>query len=77
VKAGGFLDFALHQVEVECLPVHIPESIKVEVTELLVGQTLHVSDVVAPVGTAILNDPKAPVVSILGRKGGEGEEAAV
>lgn len=77
VKAGGFLDFALHEVEVECLPVHIPESIKVDVTELLVGQTLHVSDVVAPVGTAILNDPKAPVVSILGRKGGEAEEAAV
>lgn len=77
VKAGGFLDFALHEVEVECLPVHIPDFIKVEVTELLVGQTLHVSDVVAPVGTAILNDPKAPVVSILGRKGGEAEEAAV
>lgn len=77
VKAGGFLDFALHEVEVECLPVHIPESIKVDVTELLVGQTLHVSDVVAPVGAAILNDQKAPVVSILGRKGGEAEEAAV
>ncbi|GFO61140.1 50S ribosomal protein L25 [Geomonas silvestris] len=77
VKAGGFLDFALHEVEVECLPVHIPEAIKVDVTELLVGQTLHVSDVAAPVGTVILNDQNAPVVSILGRKGGEAEEAAV
>jgi len=53
--------------------VHIPENIKVDVTELVIGQTLHVSDVVAPVGTVILNDQSAPVVSILGRKA---EEAA-
>jgi large subunit ribosomal protein L25 len=75
VKAGGFLDFALHEVEVECLPVHIPEAIKIDVTDLTVGESLHVEDVVAPIGATILNDPKAPVVSILGRKGGEAEEA--
>lgn len=76
-KAGGFVDFALHEVEVECLPVHIPARINVDVTELTIGHSIHVSDIVAPVGSVILNDPSAPVVSILGRKGGDADEAAV
>ncbi|GAW66840.1 50S ribosomal protein L25 [Geoanaerobacter pelophilus] len=75
VKAGGFLDFAMHEVEVECLPVHIPAHINVDVTELVIGHSVHVGDIAAPIGTAILSDPKAPVVSILGRKAAE-EEAA-
>jgi large subunit ribosomal protein L25 len=76
-KAGGFVDFALHQVEVECLPVHIPGVISVDVTELTIGHSIHVGDVKAPIGSVILNDPKAAVVSILGRKSGEAVEAAV
>lgn len=76
VKAGGFLDFALHEVEVECLPVHIPEAIKVDITELVLGHSIHVGDIVAPVGSVILTDPKASVVSILGRKAAEAGEAA-
>ena len=73
-KAGGFVDFALHEIEVECLPVHIPEQINVDVTELVIGHSIHVSDIVAPIGSVILSDPNAAVVSILGRKGGEAEE---
>ncbi len=76
VKAGGFLDFAMHEVEVECLPVHIPAHINVDVVELAIGHSIHVGEIKAPVGTAILSDPKAPVVSILGRKAAAEEEAA-
>ncbi|MBC8018521.1 MAG: 50S ribosomal protein L25 [Verrucomicrobia bacterium] len=75
-KAGGMVDFAMHQVEVECLPVHIPESINVDITELTIGHSIHVSDIVAPIGAVILSDPKASVVSILGKKGGAEVEAA-
>lgn len=74
-KAGGMVDFAMHQVEVECLPVHIPESINVDITELTIGHSIHVGDIVAPIGAVILSDPKASVVSILGRKGGAEVEA--
>ena len=75
-KAGGFVDFAMHEVEVECLPVHIPGTINIDVTELTIGHSIHVGDIVAPIGTTITSDPKAAVVSILGRKAAE-EEAAV
>jgi large subunit ribosomal protein L25 len=72
-KAGGLVDFALHEVEVECLPVHIPDHINVDVTELVLGHSIHVGDIVAPVGITIVSDPKASVVSILGRRGAEEE----
>jgi large subunit ribosomal protein L25 len=75
-KAGGLVDFAMHELEVECLPVHIPGKINVDVTELTIGHSIHVGDIPAPVGITILGDPKAPVVSILGRKGAEEEAAA-
>lgn len=71
VKAGGFLDFAMHQLDVECLPVHIPEAITVDVTELTIGHSIHVGDIPAPVGITILSDPSAAVISILGRKTAE------
>jgi len=76
-KAGGFVDFAMHEIEVECLPVHIPEHINVDITELVVGHSIHVGDIVAPVGAVITSDPAAAVVSILGRKGGEAEAETV
>ena len=77
VKAGGFLDFAMHTVEVECLPVHIPGHINVDVTELTIGHSVHVGEIAAPIGATIVSDPKAAIVSILGRKGAAEEEAAV
>ena len=77
VKAGGFLDFAMHTVEVECLPVHIPGHINVDVTELTIGHSVHVGEIAAPIGATIVSDPKAAIVSILGRKAAAEEEAAV
>jgi large subunit ribosomal protein L25 len=76
VIAGGLLDFAKHALEVECLPTEIPEHIDVDVTGLTVGHSIHVSDIVAPAGVKILDDPKASVVSILGKVQEEAVQAA-
>lgn len=65
--AGGLLDVAKHTIEVECLPTQIPEHIDVDVTELTIGHSIHVGDLVAPAGVKILDDTRASVVSILGR----------
>lgn len=75
-KAGGMVDFAMHELEIECLPVHIPDHINVDVTELTIGHSVHVGEIVAPVGLTILSDPKAAVVSILGRKAEAAEAPA-
>lgn len=75
-KAGGMVDFAMHELEIECLPVHIPDHINVDVTELTIGHSIHVGEIVAPVGLTILSDAKAAVVSILGRKAEAAEAPA-
>ena len=64
VKQGGLLEVVLHEVLVECLPTAVPESIRVEVAELDIGDGLRVSDLVLPEGASVLEDPEAMVVAV-------------
>ena len=66
VKEGGLLDFAMHSVEVECLPHAIPEHIDVDVADLTIGHSIHVGDLQLPVGVKVLEDARASIVSVLG-----------
>jgi len=45
VKEGGILEQILWEVEVEGLPLDIPEKIEVDVSELIVGRSIHVGEV--------------------------------
>ncbi|HOP41661.1 MAG TPA: 50S ribosomal protein L25 [Geobacteraceae bacterium] len=73
VKEGGIQDIVRHEIEVECLPTEIPEHIEVDVTELGLGESLHVSDLQLPLGLKVLDDPSATVVNIVGKVKQEGE----
>jgi large subunit ribosomal protein L25 len=42
VRAGGVLEIALHQVEVECLPKDLPPRIDVDIAGLNVNESIHV-----------------------------------
>lgn len=51
---GGVLDIVHREVEVECLPTDIPEHIDIDVSELLLGQSVRVRDLpVSPTFTVI------------------------
>ncbi|HEY6838145.1 MAG TPA: 50S ribosomal protein L25 [Geobacteraceae bacterium] len=76
VKEGGLLDYAMHALDVECLPNQIPEHIDVDVTALTIGHSIHVGDIQAPAGVKVLDDPRASVVSVLGRAREEAAPAA-
>lgn len=67
VKEGGLLDFAHHELHVECLPAHIPEHIEIDITDLKIAHSIHVSEIALPEGVKALDNPKTPVVSVLGR----------
>jgi large subunit ribosomal protein L25 len=41
---GGIHDFITREVEIECLPDEIPEHFEVDVTELLIGQSIRASE---------------------------------
>ena len=61
---GGTLEHVLRYIKVKGTPVALPETIEVNVAELDIGQTLHVSDVQIPEGIELLGNPGNPVVSI-------------
>jgi large subunit ribosomal protein L25 len=52
---------------VECLPGNIPDHIEIDITNLAVAHSIHVSEIQLPDGIKILDNPKTPVVSVLGR----------
>lgn len=64
VKMGGILEQQLWSVEVECLPRNIPERIEVDITELEIGDAIHVEDLKLPEGVKVLEDPETTVVVI-------------
>jgi len=62
---GGILDHATRELDVECLPNAIPEEFAVDVSELEVGQSVHVRDIKVLEGVEILNDPDVSIVSVV------------
>jgi large subunit ribosomal protein L25 len=65
VELGGILDQALREIDLECLPLAIPSEILVDVSELDIGDSLHVSDVALPEGVTLRSDPGLSVVSVV------------
>jgi len=64
VKKGGILEVFLRDIEVECLPRDIPDSIVVDVSEFEVGDSLHVRDLQIDEKLKILSNPEQVVVAI-------------
>jgi large subunit ribosomal protein L25 len=54
-QQGGLLDFVTRDIEVECLPTDIPENITVDVSELMLHESIRVRDLPA--------DPKWKAIS--------------
>jgi large subunit ribosomal protein L25 len=55
-QQGGVLDIVHRQIDIECLPADIPEHIEVDVTEMMVGQSVRVRDVATNAKWKALND---------------------
>jgi len=67
VKEGGLLDLAHHELHIECLPGNIPDQIQIDISELKIAHSIHVNEITVPEGVKILDNPKIPIVSVLGR----------
>lgn len=61
---GGVLDHQLREIEVFCLPGNIPEKVELDVSELDIGDSIHVRDVDLP-DVEILTDLDRSVVAVL------------
>jgi large subunit ribosomal protein L25 len=61
---GGFVDFVTREVEVECLPRDIPESLSIDISELHASQSFKVQAMTVPPGVKVLTDPNTALVLI-------------
>jgi large subunit ribosomal protein L25 len=78
VKKGGVVMHNLVDIEVSCLPSSLPEFIEINLKDLDIGDTVHLSEVAVPSGVEIVAlahaaDHALPVVSILGAKAEQAE----
>lgn len=61
---GGLVEFHLRQVSMECLPLAIPEAIRLDISSLDIGDAVHVGDLPVPEGVRVLEDGSRTVVSV-------------
>lgn len=58
---GGLLEQLLRHITIECLPKDLPECIRVDVSKLGIGQSLHLRDLVLPEGVKATGDGELTV----------------
>jgi large subunit ribosomal protein L25 len=80
VVLGGVLDQQLREAEMLCLPNAIPDEITADVSELELGDSLHIADLKIPAGVEMVTDDALTIATVIvprGLKDGEGEAAEV
>jgi large subunit ribosomal protein L25 len=65
VKLGGVLEQMLTELTVQCPPDRIPESIEINVSDMEIGASLQVKDLVVPEGITVVDAAETSVISIV------------
>ena len=63
-KTGGVVDYMRRDIDVEGTSQSLPESLDVDITNLLAGHAMHVRDIPIPAGLTVLTDGDEIVVAI-------------
>jgi large subunit ribosomal protein L25 len=63
VKEGGVLSQGVNEVNVEALPMEVPEHLEVDVSGLHIGDTLRLSALQVPAGVTLLDDLEETVLA--------------
>lgn len=73
---GGIFEFVTREVEVECLPDDIPDHVTIDVTELMIGLNLRISDLELGPKVKVLTDPTRVVAHVVAPREEEEEKPA-
>lgn len=74
VKEGGILEQILWEIEIEGLPLDIPEKIEIDISDLGTGSSLHAQDIKVADNLKVTTRPQETIVTIVEK---EAEEEAV
>ena len=67
-EQGGVLDLVTRSIEIECVPDDIPNQFDVDVTELMIGSAIRVSELAVFPGVRVLTAPEAVIAHVVGIK---------
>ncbi len=83
VKEGGILQIIRRELDVICKPTDVPDTIQIDITDLDVGDAVHVEDIDLGENVEIIHEVNFTVITIVapsleeieeGEEGEEGEE---
>ena len=63
VKEGGVLTQVATEVNIEALPLEVPQHLEIDISELRIGDTLRLSELVVPAGVTVLDDLEETVIA--------------
>jgi large subunit ribosomal protein L25 len=64
VKEGGVLTQVTNEVNVEALPLEVPQHLEADVSALAIGESLRLGDLKIPAGVTLLDDPEAVLATV-------------
>jgi large subunit ribosomal protein L25 len=67
-QQGGVLDVVTRAIEIECVPDDIPNQFEIDVTELMIGSSIRVSELALKVGVRIITAGDAVIAHVVGIK---------
>ena len=62
-KEGGVLSQVSREINVEALPLEVPERIEVDISAMEMGDTMRLADISVPEGVTFLDDPEETVLA--------------
>jgi large subunit ribosomal protein L25 len=65
VEEGGLLQIVRRELELFCLPTAIPEAIEVDITDLTIGDSIHVQEIALPADVELAEETDFTVVTVL------------
>src|ERR1019366_5235504 len=65
-QQGGVLDLVTRSIEIECIPDDIPDQFDVDVTELLIGNNIRVSELPVKSGVRVLTPGETVIAHVVG-----------
>ena len=75
-QQGGLLDFVTREIQVQCLPTDIPEHIDIDVSEMMLNQSIRVRDLAQDSKWKAVTPPDTMIVHVVMPKAEESAQAA-
>lgn len=64
VKEGGVILHEVREINVEALPLDLPDYLEVDISLLEIGESMTIADILAPPGVVLLDSPEGVICSV-------------